>query len=403
MAEIVTTLFHRQAVDAHHGLMLRRRAVLVRIVIVVVPRQLQHLVGDEILARTVRLHDGANQVLRHILIVGQQLLAVLGQAITAVAKGRIVVMATNARVQAHAVDDMLRGQPLDLSIGIQLIEIRHPQRKIRIREKLHRLRLRRAHIERRDILLNSALLQQPGEKLRILPQAIRRTVVIRCPHDDARGVQIILQGMSLPQELRAEQNPLVLIPSPDLPRISHRYRALDHDQRLRLHRQHQLDDLFHRTGIKEVLAAVIICRRGHDHHIRITVRRRSIQRRPQIQLMLRQIRLNLRIPDRAAPRINHLHLRRHNIHRRHRIMLRQQHRQRQPDIPRAGHGNFNLTTMNQHAIPPLRQTKTALLISLGIHNLFIQTIYAVNISFIGEMDYSFLLCFLCHQPIFLVT
>ena len=76
--EVVGVGPHRQAVDAHDRLLL----TLVR----AVPHHLQHLAGDEVLAGAVGLHDGLDQVLRHVPVAGRQLLGVLGQAAAAVAE-----------------------------------------------------------------------------------------------------------------------------------------------------------------------------------------------------------------------------------------------------------------------------------------------------------------------------
>ena len=76
-AEVVGVGLHRQAVDAHDRLLLAG--------IDAVPHHLQHLVGDEVLAGAVGLNDGLDQVLRHVPVVGQQLLGVLGQAVVVVA------------------------------------------------------------------------------------------------------------------------------------------------------------------------------------------------------------------------------------------------------------------------------------------------------------------------------
>lgn len=67
-AEVVGVGLHRQAVDAHDWL----RLALVH----AVPDHLQHLVRDEVLAGAVDLHDGLDQVLRHVRVVREQLLSV---------------------------------------------------------------------------------------------------------------------------------------------------------------------------------------------------------------------------------------------------------------------------------------------------------------------------------------
>ena len=62
------------------------------VVIVVVTGRVQYAVGNEILARAVAFYDSLDEVFRNVLIVGQQLLGVFGQAVSAVAERRIVVM-----------------------------------------------------------------------------------------------------------------------------------------------------------------------------------------------------------------------------------------------------------------------------------------------------------------------
>ena len=64
-------------------------------------------------------------VAQHLRIeaVGQQLLGVLGQAVAAVAEAGVVVVGADAWVHAHAVDDLLRVEPLHLRIGVQLVKV----------------------------------------------------------------------------------------------------------------------------------------------------------------------------------------------------------------------------------------------------------------------------------------
>ena len=84
---------HREAAYAHHGF----RLALVH----AFPNRLKNLVSDEILTSTAGVDVGLDQVLRHILVVGQQLLDVLERAVTAIAKARVVVVTADSRLQAH--------------------------------------------------------------------------------------------------------------------------------------------------------------------------------------------------------------------------------------------------------------------------------------------------------------
>ena len=114
-AEVVGVRLHGQAVHAHHRLgpaLVHQRHHAV-----------DHLVGDKVLADAVGLHDGLDEVLRYVAVVGQQLLGVLGQAVAAVSEGGVVVVEPDARLQAHALDDVGGREPSRLAVGVQLIEV----------------------------------------------------------------------------------------------------------------------------------------------------------------------------------------------------------------------------------------------------------------------------------------
>lgn len=121
-AEVVGVGLHRQAVDAHDRLLLAG--------VHAVPHHLQHLVGHEVLAGAVGVHDGLDQVLGHVLVVGQQLLGVLGQAVAAVAEAGVVVVAADARLQAHAVDDVAGVEAADLAVGVEPVEVDYAEDKV---------------------------------------------------------------------------------------------------------------------------------------------------------------------------------------------------------------------------------------------------------------------------------
>ena len=88
----------------------------------------------EVLAGGIRVHYRADEVLRHVLVVRQQLLRIFGQAISTIAKARVVVMVANAGIKADALDDLSRVQPLGCGIGIQFVEERHAQGEVGVGE-----------------------------------------------------------------------------------------------------------------------------------------------------------------------------------------------------------------------------------------------------------------------------
>ena len=101
----------------------------------------KRLAGDVVLSRAVGVDDGLDEVLRHVAVVRQLLLGVLRQAVAAVAEAGVVAVAADARLQAHALDDLRGIQPARTSIGVKLIEASHAQRQICVTEELHRLGL----------------------------------------------------------------------------------------------------------------------------------------------------------------------------------------------------------------------------------------------------------------------
>ena len=211
-AEVVGVGLHRQAVDAHD----RLRLALVH----AVPHHLQHLVGDEVLAGAVGLDDGLDQVLRHVPVVGQQLLGVLGQAVAAVAEAGVVVVAADARLQAHAVDDVAGVEAAYLAVGVELVEVGHAQRQVRVGEELNGLGLGGAQHELRDahgaVCVHALQLGGIGTLREQAGELLRRSdgigILLGRSHHDAAGVQVVVERLALAQELGAEEDLAVAHP-----------------------------------------------------------------------------------------------------------------------------------------------------------------------------------------------
>ena len=100
-AEVIAVALHGEAVNADHFRFHGNDAV-----------------SDEVLANGVGLDDSFDHCLGDIPIVGQQLLGVLGQAVAAVAEGRVVVMTADAGIHADAVNDLLGVEPFSLRVHI---------------------------------------------------------------------------------------------------------------------------------------------------------------------------------------------------------------------------------------------------------------------------------------------
>ena len=153
LTEVVAARLHRKTVYTYDAFLLFLGIEVPLVIVVIVPSHMQHPVRDEVLPRTVGIDYCLDQVLRDVVVVRQQLLRVLRKAVAPVTERRVVVVAPDPRVEAHPLDDGLRVEALHLRVGVQLVEVAHPQGKIGVREKLHRLRLSRAHVQHGDIPL----------------------------------------------------------------------------------------------------------------------------------------------------------------------------------------------------------------------------------------------------------
>lgn len=320
LTEVIRVGLHGEAVYAHGHWLLIGSIKLVVAAVTVITGLLQYAVCNEVLAGHVGFHDGVNKVFRHILVVGEQLLGVLRQAVAAVAKARVVVMGADARVEAHAVDDLAGIQALGLGVGVELVEVGDAQCQIRVGEQLDGFGLGEAHEQRVNVLLDGTLLQQLGEGV----GGLHEVLVLRVGADhNAARVQVVVQSLGFAQELRAEDDVLGTGLLTDGLGVADRDGGLDDHDRVRVDLHHQLDDGFHCGGVEEVFRAVVVGRRGDNHEIGIRVGLLAIERGSEVQLLLREVLLDVVILNRGLTGIDHVDLCRNNIHRGNLMMLSQ--------------------------------------------------------------------------------
>ncbi len=86
----------------------------------------RHFTRNEVLARGVGLDDGVDDVLRHVAVVGEELLGILGQAGATVAEAGVVVVGAYARIKADAFDNLAGIKAMGGGVGIELIKIGGP-------------------------------------------------------------------------------------------------------------------------------------------------------------------------------------------------------------------------------------------------------------------------------------
>ena len=203
LAEVVAVRLHRQTVDPNYAFPLLVGTKVSVVEFVVEPCFPEYPVSDEVLARAVAVYYCLDKVLRYVCVVRKELLRVLREAVASVAEGWVVVEVPDAGVEAHALDYRVGVQALHLRVGVELVEVAYTKRKVRVREQLHCLCLRKPHVKGLDVLLYGPFFQKGGELVR---RTVQSFVSFRAPDDDAARVQVVVQGLALPQELRGEDD-----------------------------------------------------------------------------------------------------------------------------------------------------------------------------------------------------
>ena len=344
-AEVVAVGLHRQAVHAHDRLRLAS--------VHAVPDHLQHLVCHEVLAGAVGVHDGLDQVLRHVLVVGQQLLGVLGQAVAAVAEAGVVVVAADARLQADAVDDVAGVEAADLAVGVELVEVGHAQRQVGVGEQLHCLGLGGAQHELGDALRAvgvdslqlggvGALRQQAGEAFGSCDGV--GILLGRANHDTGR-MQVVVERLALAQELGAEEDLVIAQPLAQARGVADGDGRLDDDPGVRVHGAHGGDGGLDGARVEEVPVAVVVGGRGDDGVVGARVGLGHVDGGVQVELALprlglRQEALDLVVLDGRYVAVDLLDLLGHDVQRVHLVVLREQDGEGQADV--AGTGDSDL-------------------------------------------------------------
>ena len=256
-AEVVAVALHGEAVNADyfglHG---------------------NNAVSDEVLANGVGLDDSFDHCLGNVPIVGQQLLGVLGQAVAAVAEGRVVVMSADAGIHADAVNDLLGVESFGLRVGIQLVEIGDAHGEICVGEELDRFRFRGICDQDRNVLrlLTGFLFLCPCAFKEKVREHLRFFVLglVGAYHNAAR-VEVVVESLGLAKEFRAENDVVDVIFCPDRVGIADRNGGLDDHQNVGVDSQSLLDRVLHCRCVKKVMHIIVIGRRCDDDELRGTV------------------------------------------------------------------------------------------------------------------------------------
>ena len=254
-------------------------------------------------------------------------------------------MRSNSWVEADTLDDLVGLEAAGLRVGVELVEIGHPQGQIRVGEELDGLRLRGAEHElgdpRRSVGVRAAALGGVGALGKQSREAFRSSTglsVIRGrTHYNATGMKIVVQRMPLAQELRREDDAGVPALGAQALGVADGDGGLDDDPRAGVHRPHRVDRRLHGRGVEEIPVGVVVRGGGDDRELRPRVRLGGVGRGPQVQRPLPPPRLgqeplDLRVPDGRLEAVDHVHLRGDDVQGADLVVLREQDGDGQADV-----------------------------------------------------------------------
>ena len=336
LTEVVGVRLHGEAENADDARAFCRGAKIAIALVVVVAGHVEHAVGDEVFARGVGVDDGAHEVLRHVLVVGQELLGVLRQAVAAVAERGIVIHVADAGVETHAVDDLLRVEAFHFGIGVELVEVADAQGKVGVGEEFHGLGFGGAHEEGVDVGFERALLKEGGKGASGFVQV---GVAFRASHDDARGVEIVVEGFAFAEKFGGEEEVAAVEALAQLRGVAYGDGAFDDDNGVLVDTHHFAHHAFDGRGVEEVALHVVVGRRGDDDKVGFGIGFRPIESGGQLKRFFGKIALYIFVSNWRLSAIYHVDFLSHDIHGGDLVVLRQKGGDAQADIAGTGNGN----------------------------------------------------------------
>ena len=294
--------------------------------VIVVAGLLQHLVGNEILTGAVTLDNGRHHLLRYILVVGQQLFRVLGQTVATIAERRVVIVGTDTRIESDTLNNGLGIQSFHLGIGVEFVEIAHTQGEVGIGEELHGLSFFHAHEENGNILFNGTFNEEGGEGLGGFLHLLHignlanglvllfiAADLLGVAHDDARGIEVVVQGLALTKELGREEevelfDSLLGVLEVQTATVTHGDGALDDHHGIGVDREDQVDDILDVMGVEEVPQGVVVGGCSYDNIVGILVGRSTIEGGGEVELLLGEILLDVVVLNGGTTVVDHVNL-----------------------------------------------------------------------------------------------
>ena len=161
--------------------------------------------------------------------------------------------------------------------------------------------------------------------------------------DDAAGIEVVVERLALAQKLGSEKQTQVgSIALVDALAIAHGNGTLDNHHGLRIHTQHEVDDVFDVVGVEEVALWVVVGGRGDDHEVGIAIGRGTIKGGGETERFLGEKFFDVFVLNGRFAMIDFVHLLGHNVHGSHLVVLGKEGGNTQTYVARTGYGYFQI-------------------------------------------------------------
>ncbi len=168
-------------------------------------------------------------------------------------------------------------------------------------------------------------------------------------NDYAAGIEVVVEGLALAQELGAEQqieflHALLLVFHIQRAGIPHGDGTLDDHHGIGVHLQHSIDDGLHSRGVEEVLLRVIVRRGRNDYKLGIAVAGLLVEGGLEAEGPVGQIVLDVVVLDGRLLVVHEVNTLGDDIDSGDIIVLCQQSGDTETDIAGTCNGNFHITS-----------------------------------------------------------
>lgn len=231
---------------------------------------------------------------------------------------------------------MLGVESFHFGVGVELVEVADAQSEVGVGKQFHGLGFGGAHEEGIDVGLECALLKEGGKGAGGLIQML---VAFGTSHNDARGIEVVVEGFAFAQKFGREQEIAAVEALAQLRGVAYGDSTFDDNDGAFVDTHHFAHHTFHGRGVEEVALHVVV-RRSSDHYeVSFRISFCSVEGGGQVKRFFGEIALDIFVSYRRLSAIHQVYFLCYDIHGGDFVVLRQESGDAQTDIACTGNGD----------------------------------------------------------------